>query len=623
MPYELGQALLWSAAAAERQGERDSAARRLALSADLFQRTGNRLWEAVATVLAAGLGEADEAAVLAVAAAERRLARLGARDRAIEARLVRADLLGRLGRGCEALVCYRTAIRAIRQLGDEHLGYRARAALGHILEATSPGRALVHYRASIEHLESLRQRARADDLKLCFVSDKLDVYERTVALLLRRRGQRRAAEALATVERGKSLGLLDDMLAQADRGGRRAIALARRLRDLRARLSDAYARRDESLGASSSDEQAALARIEHDVAAATRELQLAVRGERAAEPFELAALWASLPAGAILLEYYSFGSELVCFVVDHERLRVRRGLGSLGAVGHLAKRLRFHLGKGVYGAAYLEANLGPLRRGVDRVLGELWQQLLAPLRADLNGAKQIVIVPHGPLHGLPLHAAFDGRRYLAERWPVSYAPSARVFTACAGRRSDSPRRPIFVALRDERLPWMTREVGELARLFPHGERLAGRRATVAGLRRRAGQFDLLHLAAHGTFRADNPSFSALRLADGWLSVADLAELSRGATLVTLSACETGLNSLAPGEELVGLTRAVLGAGAASLLASLWTVHDETTSRFMAEFYRGLQSGQGKTRSLQAAMWAVRRDLDHPYFWAPFALAGAV
>src|SRR5581483_4924439 len=129
-----------------------------------------------------------------------------------------------------------------------------------------------------------------------------------------------------------------------------------------------------------------------------------------------------------------------------------------------------------------------------------------------------------------------------------------------------------------------REVADLARLFPDSVKLAGRRATRAALQRRAGQFDLLHLAAHGVFRADNPAFSTIKLADGWLSVADLAEVSRGASLVTLSACETGRNALEAGDELVGLTRAVLGGGAASVLASLWTVHDQATSRLMGEFY---------------------------------------
>jgi CHAT domain-containing protein len=304
-------------------------------------------------------------------------------------------------------------------------------------------------------------------------------------------------------------------------------------------------------------------------------------------------------------------------------MRLRRGLGTVDDAHRLTERLRFQLGKGVFGAEYLETNLGRLRPAFDRVLAELWQQLLAPLAAHLERAEQLVIVAHGPLHGLPLHAALDGETYLAERLQVSYAPSARVFTACAERKRGSARRPLFVGPNDERLPWVTQEVAALAELYPGADTLLGKRATRAGLRRRAGRFDLLHLAAHGLFRSDNPSFSALRLTDGWLNVGDLAELSHDATLVTLSACETGLNRLEAGEELFGLTRAVLGGGASSLLASLWSVHDRATYRFMAEFYRGLSSGRDKSVSVQHAMRAVRREWDHPYFWAPFALSGAV
>ena len=319
---------------------------------------------------------------------------------------------------------------------------------------------------------------------------------------------------------------------------------------------------------------------------------------------------------------YSVGQELICFVIDGERLRIRRGFGTIAEVQRLVERIRFQLGKGVYGAEYLQANLATLRRGLDRVLVDVWRKLLEPLRVDLRNATEVVLVPHGTLHGLPLHAALDGDTYLCDRAAVSYAPSARVFDQCASRQSAQPVRPLFVAPRDESLPWVAREVQLLANIFPDSQKLAGRQASLRGIRRRAGHFDLLHLAAHGAFRADNPSFSALRLTDGWLSMADLAELSRDTNLVTLSACETGRSGLAAGDDLVGLTRAVLGAGAASLLASLWSVHDESTSQFMAEFYRRLHAGDGKAASLQGAMRAARRTYDHPYFWAPFTLAGA-
>jgi tetratricopeptide (TPR) repeat protein len=619
---ELSQALIWSAAAAERAGESAAAAELLAEAEQGFHDLGNRLWENVAIVLRASLTGGDALTLKRLLAAERTLTRLGSRDRAIEARLTRGDLLQRLGAPELALACYRSADRALSKHADDQLSYRVSLALGRLLDARAPGRALRRYQTAIEHLERLRRRARADDLKLSFVADKLEVYERSVGLLLDRKNHRQAiGEAFATAERSKSIGLLEDLLAQAEHGGRAGASLARRLRDQRAALQEAYARQDRADSVGSIDE-GAIRELELAVADLVRELQLLVRGEITTGPVELEQVRRHLAKGIVLLEYYSVGQELICFVVDGERLRVRRGLGTVAGAQQLVDRIRFQLGKGVYGADYLLTNLTTLRRGLDRVLADVWRELLEPLRVDLRNASEVVLVPHGPLHGLPLHAALDGDTYLCDRTAVSYAPSARVFDQCTSRQTAPPVRPLFVAPRDESLPWVAREVQLLAGIFPDSQKLAGRQASLRGIRRRAGHFDLLHLAAHGTFRADNPSFSALRLTDGWLSVADLAELSRDTSLVTLSACETGRSGLAAGDDLVGLTRAVLGAGAASLLASLWSVHDESTSHFMAEFYRRLQAGEGKTVSLQGAMRVARRTYDHPYFWAPFTLAGA-
>ena len=628
MPHELGRALLWSAVIAGRQGQSHEATSWLAKATALFERQENRFWEAVTTVQRAGLREASASAVAEVAAAERRLARLGARDRALEARLVRADLLRRLGDECQALEHCRKAARSIRQLGSTSLAYRSNAMLGRLLERTSPGRALAHYRAAIDLLETLRRQARADDLKLSVVADKVDVYERATDLLLARgNGRRQAADALAMVERGKSPGLLEELLARAGGGGRIPAAAGRRLRDLRSRLAEAYDRDDRAGQPRDEDHANSLAELEQAVTSATRELQLMLGKDPAIAPFDLDRLQAALPADGVLLEYYGVGTELVCFVVDSAArgggLRLRRDLGTLADAERLAGRLRFQVGKAAYGAEFLEQHHARLRPAFDRVLGELWQQLLEPLADDLRAVAHVVVVAHGPLHGMPLHAAFDGKRYLGDRLTISYAPSARVFTACVERRRGQPDRPLFVAPTNEQLPWVAREAAELARLHPAAKMLLGARATRANLHRRIGRFDLLHLATHGKFRADNPSFSSVHLSDGPLSVADLAELCRGAELVTLSACETGLNRLEAGEEVLGLTRAVLGAGASSLLASLWTVHDGATYRFMAEFYRHVFGGRSKAASVQAAMAAVRRELDHPYFWAPFALSGAV
>ena len=111
---------------------------------------------------------------------------------------------------------------------------------------------------------------------------------------------------------------------------------------------------------------------------------------------------------------------------------------------------------------------------------------------------------------------------------------------------------------------------------------------------RARQADILHLATHGRFRPDNPLFSALRLADGWLTVRDACELDlHGCGLVALSACETGVSQVAPGDELLGMTRGFFASGAASLLVSLWPVDDAATVDLMVEFYRRLADGAAR------------------------------
>jgi CHAT domain-containing protein len=184
------------------------------------------------------------------------------------------------------------------------------------------------------------------------------------------------------------------------------------------------------------------------------------------------------------------------------------------------------------------------------------------------------------------------------------------------------RRPLLVGPDDPTIPWAGHEVAAIAAILPNATVLKGKRATVRAFARQAPRCDCLHLATHGIFRSDNPSFSSLRLADGWITVADLKETCRSARLVTMSACESGVTDVRAGDEILGLSRAVLGAGAASLVASFWPVHDESAARLMTAFYRRLSQGDSLAASLRAAMAEQRRATDHPYFWAPFALIGS-
>jgi len=113
---------------------------------------------------------------------------------------------------------------------------------------------------------------------------------------------------------------------------------------------------------------------------------------------------------------------------------------------------------------------------------------------------------------------------------------------------------------------------------------------------------------------------------------DIFNLRLKASLVTLSACQTGRNVMGGGDELLGLMRAFLSGGAASVALTLWAVEDRSTAQIMETFYRNLVGGRGKGEALRCAqIQFIRGNHEltemqtefyfHPYFWAPFFLVG--
>jgi CHAT domain-containing protein len=158
----------------------------------------------------------------------------------------------------------------------------------------------------------------------------------------------------------------------------------------------------------------------------------------------------------------------------------------------------------------------------------------------------------------------------------------------------------------------------------HGPRAALRldeQATLAALAAEAPSADVLHLACHGRFRADNPAFSCLQLGDGPLTMQDVRALRLRARLVVLSACETGLSRMAPGDELLGLVRAFTLAGAGAVMASLWPVDDGATALLLADMHQALRDGAAPAHALQQAQAAAAAAGEHPFHWAAFSLHG--
>jgi len=352
--------------------------------------------------------------------------------------------------------------------------------------------------------------------------------------------------------------------------------------------------------------------------------QLQQRGGAAelgrSEPLDVPARQEALGRDTALVEYTSLGGELLAFVVTGEGVEVVRGLADEREVNEALGQLRFQIGSLRYGSARMRSHLASLTERARRHLAALYDLLLSRVEPAI-GDRRLVVVPHRALHYVPFHALHDGGAYVVERREVSYAPSATVLGYCLARPSRPFERALLLGVADEQTPRVRDEIEALAPLFPNAEALLDERATVNALRERAPDADVLHLACHGQFRPDSPLFSSLRLGDGWLTARDAYTLDVGAGLVTLSACETGVSAVAPGDELIGLVRGFFYAGAPSLLLSLWTVDDEATSELMTDFYTHLRAGGRPAAALRAAQLRQMQDRPLPFFWSPFVLTG--
>ena len=327
-------------------------------------------------------------------------------------------------------------------------------------------------------------------------------------------------------------------------------------------------------------------------------------------------LQASVPEGTLIFEYFEARDVLHLFVLGRRKLEVLR-LGNASPLRQTAKLLEFQLGR--FRRDALES--APALAAVRHHLREAYEVLIRPAEGHLREARHLIVAPHRQLHRLPFAALDDGRQALIDAVTLSYAPSASVFAACRARPARFSEGALVVGLPDGLNPHIEAEAQLVAEALPGADRCLGLDATAEALRRRGAGKRIIHLATHGDFRRDNPMFSSLRLADGPLRLLDVGDLNLAPELLTLSACSTGASVTTGADELLGLTRGFLAAGARSLLVSLWEIDDASTHRFMRGFYGALRNGTPLAEAVRQAMMPVREWRPHPYHWAPFVLAG--
>lgn len=293
---------------------------------------------------------------------------------------------------------------------------------------------------------------------------------------------------------------------------------------------------------------------------------------------------------ATLVELVELDGRLNAVVLAAGRCRWR-DLGPVSGTTEELEALRFALLRIVrrHGPP---ASLCAAEAAARHAIARIDRDLFDPVRRWL-GDGPLVVVPVGALHALPwaLLPTCQGR-------PVTVAPSAAAWLAARRAVPPPSGNPVLVA--GPGLEHAEDEVRTLAAVLPRAAVYTGAEATVEQVVRALPGAPLAHLATHGRFRADNPMFSHLRLADGPLTVYDLERLDRPPATMVLSACESGLSAVHPGEELMGLTAALLGTGTANVLASVLPVQDSTAPHLMAHLHRRLAAGMSPAAALAAA-----------------------
>lgn len=528
------------------------------------------------------------------------------------------------------------SLKRVASLEAPVLRYQAEFLMGQIQQSSEdPAGAYDSYQRARDALETLRSSLHGEELKIAFMKNRLEVYECLVELCMDgNEASDSPEEAFGYMELAKSRSLAELLVQHghvvpvADAG---QSGLVRRVREMREELNWYYRRIELEQLRSDDPSAQRIEKLQKEALAHENELLRALRDLPAPQPgvtadsasaiASLKDLRECLPPETALVEYFSIKDQFVAALVTHDALEIIP-VTPISRVVNLLRMLHLQISKFRLGAEYVRTFEKPLLEAMQSHLAQLYEEVFAGLRGQLS-AKHVVIVPHGVLHYLPFHALHDGSAYLIDSFTVSYAPSASIFALCQRKPSLVSGGSLVLGIPDARAPLILDEVQSVAKIVPGAELIVGADANQAKLREKGAHSRLIHIATHGSFRQDNPMFSGIRLGDAYLNLYDLYQLKLQAELVTLSGCATGMNVVSPGDELLGLIRGLLFAGAQSLLLTLWDVHDRSTSEFMSAFYRRLKDGAPNAIALQGAMQELRSCHPHPYYWAPFTLIGKV
>ena len=334
--------------------------------------------------------------------------------------------------------------------------------------------------------------------------------------------------------------------------------------------------------------------------------------------------------GTAIVDYFLSPSGLYILVCDENSVSLHQSQVTEEEIDALLRELVAEINLFIASREYRDAEWNQ-NSTIPEPLAKLGGILIQPVMERLSGIKELVIVPHGILHRTPFAALGTSEGiYLIEQFSISSLPSSDfILDEKSGVSAED--KIIILKGSEENLEGIQREIESLREIASdridviEPADILGRDG-LEGLGRLMTKASVIHFSGHAEFDRSDPYLSALLLHDGTrISVRDLLATGvdlRGTRLVSLAGCETGMGIVLRGDEVIGIARAFVAAGAGAALVSLWKVSDEATAILMPEFYKAWMGGASASEALRQAMLSfLCEKRRHPYFFAPFQLIG--
>ena len=517
-----------------------------------------------------------------------------------------------LGDFKKAMEFHEKSLEILKEIGDTDSERIVNLNLGRIYHESKPELAYNFCKHSIELSEKISVKLAEEEHKIWFYARVSDAYQHMIPLCLK---LKKAKEAFEYTERSKSRAFLDLLAATEIKP---TIELTSELKSWLddeeknlAKLREIQTRhlRQTRVSVEPGDVEKIFGNL-NQVYDKIEEFDSEYVFTRRGKPLSLSKIRHMLSLqkrDVILIEYFITEDETFIFVVSSEDRELH-----IETVPISTEKLQRHIEnywREVVEFLYLKE------------IGDTWlslsEYLIKPISKYLSKGDLVYFVPYGPLHYLPLHALELKGEPLIKLHPIAYSPSASLIKFCQSKGSNKLESCASFGVVFEE------EANGVAELF-NSKAHNGSLATKDNVLENCTDKDVIHFSCHGRFDYVDPLSSGVVLYnDEVLSAREIFDMRLNAELVTLSACETGLNQRSPGDELIGLTRAFIYAGVPSVVVSLWSVDARSTQELMLEFYKLLQNGVDKATALQKAQTKImeKEEYSHPYYWAPFILVG--